>query len=134
MKGIKEKNELIAKFMEYEFVVIGYFGTKTETIWQRKNEKWWEKYGTESVGKYWINKKTKHIIQLPYEKLNYHKSWSSLIPVLLKIGKLNKQEYVHTIFSMVGASTIGYVKDIKETHEACYMFLVKYHSSNSNYM
>lgn len=80
---INNRNEAIARFMEFEFVTIEYFGTKYESKWQVENEKWMNKVELDSVGHYWVNIKEDKFI--PEHELDYHSSWESIMPVIKKV-------------------------------------------------
>jgi hypothetical protein len=81
-----EENRMIAAFMGYEFVTVGYFDTEDETQWQRENREWMDEVGIEDVGDYFVD--TKDNSWFPAEEADYHKSWDALMPVVEKIESL----------------------------------------------
>ena len=82
-KQIIEGNKLIAKFMGYDYVEIGYYGSDDETEWQRKYEKWKDRVGMHSVGEYIVN--IKKYKWHEWRKVAYNSSWDWLMPVVEKI-------------------------------------------------
>lgn len=90
-----EGNKLIAEFMGYEKITVGYYGTDDETEWQRKNREWMNKTGMEDVGDYMAN--------IPedswyfFNELAYHSSFDWLMPVVEKIeafkNDINSKRY-----------------------------------------
>ena len=50
-----DNNDLIAKFMGYDKVTIGYFEGESETQWQRDNQDWLDKVGLENIGDFYVN-------------------------------------------------------------------------------
>lgn len=82
-------NEIIANFLGYEKVTVGYFGSKDgddgETEWQLAHKDWMKAVGIENVGDYIVNipkNDWRH-----WEEVRYHKSWSQLMPVVEKIAE-----------------------------------------------
>lgn len=86
-KEFSEGNKLIAEFMGFNKVRVGYFGDSSETKWQRDNKKWLEKNEIESVGTYIVNIKKNKCIE--WGDVSYHKSFDWLIPVVDKIRDNN---------------------------------------------
>jgi len=84
-------NELLAEFMGYEVVTVGYSGTNSETQWQRDNEQFMEDIGIRSVGKYAIHKLDNSWEE--FENLNYNLSWDCLIPVCAKWDSIPFEEF-----------------------------------------
>lgn len=83
-KIVKEfGNKLIAEFMGYEKVTVGYFGSEDETEWQCENEEWMDKNELESVGDYGVNIKDNKWFM--WDDIKYDSSWDWLMPVLIKI-------------------------------------------------
>ncbi len=85
-KEISKGNEIISNFMGFEKVRIGYLGTKSETKWQLKHEKWLEKNDIDNVGTYIVNVKKNKCIG--WDSVAYHKSWDWLMPVVEEIEEL----------------------------------------------
>lgn len=82
-------NAVIAKFMGYEYITVGYAGSEEETEWQRNNEEWMNKVGIENVGRYLVNVKEDE--WYPFDDINYHIYWDQLMPVIEKIHTLKKR-------------------------------------------
>lgn len=82
---IKQQNEIIARFMGYEKVRIGYYGCKDgdpetdETEWQVKNEDWCNKMGIEDIGDYIVNIRTNKWHE--WKDVKYNSDWSWFMPV-----------------------------------------------------
>jgi hypothetical protein len=92
-----EGNKLIAEFMGFELVTIGYFGCPDETEWQVKNALWLEDVGLSDVGEYFVD-----VPDLKWhskEELDYSTDWSLLMPVVEKINWIGgAQGYQFVIF------------------------------------
>ncbi len=88
-------NELIAKFMGYEKVRVGYWDDNDpddgETQWQRDNNKWLEAHQIYNVGLYAVN--LKENTWYHWEELNFHLSWDWLMPVIQKIHHNNSVDH-----------------------------------------
>ena len=85
-KKILLVNRLLAEFMGFEKVEIGYFGTEDETEWQKDKEKWMDKVGLDNVGNFFVS-----IRQNKWhycEDVKYHSSWDWIMPVIEKIESL----------------------------------------------
>lgn len=82
----KMMNEVIARFMGYEKVTVGYSGTDEETEWQRSNEQWMDKVRLVMVGNYFVNVSEDKWFECEYIK--YHSSWEWLMPVVEKIESI----------------------------------------------
>lgn len=98
-------NELIAEFMGYESIRIGYYGTDDETEWQVKNKDWLDKpeiieQYDNSVGDYYVNIDRNLII--PQEEVNYADSWDWLMPVVEKIESSGFNVLIEDNFCRIG--------------------------------
>lgn len=82
---IEKDNKLIAEYMGYEKIRIGFNGTSSETVWQKKNEEWMDENGMNDVGDYIANIKENDWKY--WEDVEYHSSWDQLMPVLEKIAR-----------------------------------------------
>lgn len=84
--GVLSNNRLIAEFMGYERVRIGYFDDddpeEGETEWQVKNRAWMDEVEINSVGEYYVNVPAKEWVE--EEDLNYHQDWNKLMEVWYK--------------------------------------------------
>jgi hypothetical protein len=76
-------NKLIAEFMGFERVTIGYFGANDETQWQRDHEDWLDYVGLHSIGEYFVNVEEDKWFECGDGK--YHTSWDWIMPVLIEI-------------------------------------------------
>lgn len=126
------RNEAIARFMGYEFVTVGYFGTPSETKWQKENENWQYKVGLDDIGDYWVNIKEDKFINADDEGLNYDSSWNSLMPVLIKIINQRSSYCIFTgighsgpsfYFDMLNDEKIGYQGKSEEGNEIQAVFI-----------
>jgi hypothetical protein len=74
-------NRLIAEFLGYEKVRVGYFNDLDpedgQTEWQVQNEKWMERMGMENVGNYYVN--VLHDKWFECEDAAYHTDWNKLM-------------------------------------------------------
>lgn len=82
-KDIDKNNTIIAGFMGFEKITIGYFGTEDETEWQKENEDWLEHNGLDSVGEYFVNVEEDKWFES--KDIKYHTSWDWIMPVLIEI-------------------------------------------------
>lgn len=82
-----ENNDLIAKFMGYDRVTVGYLGCEDETQWQLDNQKWMEKVELESVGDYYVNIPNDEYYNIEYDELRYDE-WNNLMKVIEKIESM----------------------------------------------
>lgn len=85
---LSEQNILIAKFMGFELIRVGYVGQNDgdvddETDWQRENDRWLDEVGISSVGRYIVNVPEKKWFL--WEDVRYDESWEWLMPVGEKI-------------------------------------------------
>jgi hypothetical protein len=80
----KTDNELIAEFMGFKKVTVGYFGDD-ETEWQTDNREWMDKVDLNSVGDYAVD--VQNDSWRAWESVKYHKSWNQLMPVVAKISE-----------------------------------------------
>jgi hypothetical protein len=85
---------LIAEFMGFEKVSVGYFGVsqgggvlEPETEWQRTHGDWMDKNDMESVGDYIVDVPNNKWFE--WEEVRYNSSWDWLMPVVAKITKTN---------------------------------------------
>ena len=124
------KNDLIAQFMGFEKVTVGYFGDQEneewgETDWQVKNSAWLDYIGLTAVGEYYVN-----VLENKYFDTYTYKytEWNNLIPVIEKIEDMNfKTEMLKTFNdSMLGNYHRFFIS--KNTHEHGHIWF----SSESN--
>jgi hypothetical protein len=103
------KNE-IARFMGYEVVRIGYYGTDDETAWQVENTNWLNKREireqyNDSIGDYYVNVKEDRII--PIEDVDWANNWNDLMAVVEKIDSLPETSFeMYPAYAGIG-SRIG---------------------------
>jgi len=83
-----EGNKLIAEFMGWQLVTVGYFGGEEETQWQRDNSDWMDEVNMDDVGDYFVNVPENKWL---YADVSYHTSWDWLMPVVEKIETLGYQ-------------------------------------------
>ncbi len=76
-------NKLIAEFLGFEKVRIGYFDDSSETKFQKENEDYLEKIELEEVGTFMLNRATDKFYL--WSEVDYHKSFDRLMPVFYKI-------------------------------------------------
>lgn len=81
--NIDRGNKLIAEFMGFEKVTVGFFGTEEETEWQRENEDWLVHNELGSVGDYGVNVSENKWFE--WKDIKYHTSWDWIMPVLIEI-------------------------------------------------
>ena len=96
----EEGNKVIAEFMGYEKVKIGYFGTDEETDWMRKNKKWMDEVGLDNIGDFFVKIDGIKSRWFYCEDAKYHSSWDELIPVLQKIRTINYGKMVTEVPEM----------------------------------
>jgi hypothetical protein len=87
-----QKKKVIANFMGYEFVTVGYTGTKSETRWQKKNIDWFDShydFHDNSVGDYAVNIEENKIEW--QDDLKYFESWDCIMPVWTKFRDLDEE-------------------------------------------
>lgn len=113
---MKTDNELIAKFMGYEIVVIDYFGTKDATEWQIKHEDWLENVGLEYVGKYLVKVDENEFID--WDDVYYSASYEQFMPVWVKFRDLKLSER-HGDKHKQWVRAIGYTILNKTLEDAC---------------
>lgn len=82
-----ENNDLIAKFMGYDKVTIGYFEGESETQWQRDNQNWLDKVGLENIGDYYVNVLENKFFTVYGNELWYGE-WNNLMNVIEKIENM----------------------------------------------
>lgn len=86
MDTVMQGNKLIASFMDFEFVTVGYFGCEDQTEWQVKNQEWCERVGLDSVGDYIVNTSTD--LWFEVDEIKYHTSFDWIMPVWYKVRDL----------------------------------------------
>ena len=79
-----DNNDLIAKFMGYDKVTIGYFEGESETQWQRDNQDWLDKVGLENIGDFYVNVLENKFFTVYGNELCY-REWNNLMKVIEKI-------------------------------------------------
>jgi hypothetical protein len=79
----EEGNKLIAEFMGFEKVTVGYIGCDDETEWQRIHINWMDENELDSVGDYAVNIAANKWFE--WEDVKYHSSWDWIMPVLIEI-------------------------------------------------
>ena len=84
---IEQMKEVIARFMGYEKVTVGYCGGYDETEWQVANKKWIDDVGIKNVDDYIVN--VKENIWHNWEAVKYDTSWDWLMPVVEKIESIH---------------------------------------------
>lgn len=82
-----ENNDLIAKFMGYDKVTIGYIEGESETQWQRDNQNWLDKVGLENIGDYYVNVLENKFFTVYGNELWYGE-WNNLMNVIEKIENM----------------------------------------------
>jgi hypothetical protein len=82
---IEENNDLIAKFMGYEKVTIGYFDSDNVTQWQKDNKEWMEKVKMDLIGDYYVNISKNEFFNL---KDLWYLEWNNLMTVVDKIESM----------------------------------------------
>jgi hypothetical protein len=126
-------NAIIAKFMGYNIVDIGYSGTEEETEWQRNNEEWMNKVGLTQVGRYIVNV-NENIFHF-LDDIKYHSSWDWLRPVWDKFRDLKFKEEtamkLHLNYVARLAQDIAY-GTIEEVHHNLYISIQWYNKQQSN--
>ncbi len=90
-KNISKDNLLIAEFLGFEKVRIGYFGMSDQTKWQVKNEQWLERNEIDSVGWYIVNVKKNKFFE--WNDVAYHKDWNWLMPAWFKFQFILTTEF-----------------------------------------
>lgn len=90
-KEIQQYNQLIAEFMGYEKVTVGYYGGDDETEWQRNNQDFMRETGMDDIGDYIVNVKEKRWFD--WHAVKYHTSWNWLMPVITKIEDIDEGMY-----------------------------------------
>jgi hypothetical protein len=111
---IQEQNKLIAEFMGYEIVRIGYYDCHDgdewdETEWQVVNREWLDKMCIDSVGDYVANVSENKIHE--WEDVKYHSDWSWIMPVVEKIESVEVDQANEII--------IRTSANVKIFHKAC---------------
>jgi hypothetical protein len=82
-----ENNDLIAEFMGYEKVTVGYFGTDDETEWQKEHDYWMFDVGLTEIGDYYVNVPKKEFYKIENMELWYGE-WNKLMNVIEKIENM----------------------------------------------
>ena len=82
-----EKNDLIAEFMGYEKVTIGFFHGDSETQWQRENQDWMDRVGLDYVGDYYVNVSENKFYNISNAELWYGE-WNNLMSVVEMIESM----------------------------------------------
>jgi len=110
-------NAVIAKFMDFDVVDVGYADSEEETEWQRNHEEWMASVGLTQVGRYIVNVKENKWHQ--WDDVKYHSSWDQLKPVIDEIFKyaLAYPQQVRRIIDM------SVVVGISAAHEKVYQFI-----------
>lgn len=83
-------NAIIAMFMDFDIVYVGYADSEEESLWQRNHEEWMNKVGLTQVGRYIVNVETN--IWHHWYDMKYHSSWDWLRPVWDKFRDLKFTE------------------------------------------
>ena len=115
---IIQSNQLIAEFMGFEKVKIGYFGWHDETEWQKQNEKWIDDNGLESVGDFIVSLDDNQWFY--WGEVAYHSDWNWLMPV------------VHKIKFYYPDAEVNITSDINELYKLVVNFIIK-HNENRKY-
>jgi len=79
-------NAIIAKFMGFDIVDVGYAGSEEETEWQRAHEEWMAKVALTQVGRYIVN--VNENVFYEWSDVQYHSSWDWLMPCWAKAGEI----------------------------------------------
>lgn len=133
-------NELIAQFMGFERIEVGYTGTDSETQWQREHREWMDEVMMDSVGIYYVN-----VPENKYEwedDIAYDTSWDWLMPVIQKIDSLYDKafppDFVQKLLAKEPTIDDHYMDvialplstKINEAHKAVVEFIKYYNSQN----
>jgi hypothetical protein len=128
---IKKNTILISKFMDFDYVKVGYFNDDDETEWQRKNEEWMDKNAMYDVGDYFVNIKKNKWHE--FEKTKYKSSWNWLMPVVKKIINLPDAEKESEGWYAKGSiETFICIVDIDKVYENVIKYIEWYNSKNKN--
>lgn len=88
---MENNNDLIAQFMGYEKVTIGYIDGVSETQWQRENQDWLDKVGLDYIGDYYVNMSENKYFNVCGNDLWYGE-WNNLMTVVEKIDSMGQYE------------------------------------------
>lgn len=107
-------NQLLAEFMGYEKVRVGYFDDEDpedgETEWQRVNREWMDRVLLDEVGIYFVNVPLNAYYK--EDELNYHKDWNILMEVWYKFRDLRFEEmrdqFMHSDWRTIIGHKIAY--------------------------
>lgn len=112
---MKTDNELIAEFMGWQKITVGYFGGDDETDWQRnkQNQKWMKDVELEMVGDYIVNVDEDRWEF--WDDVAYNTSWDWLMPVVEAIEGIEepvsadpqKGTFWPYQFEILGRHTVG---------------------------
>lgn len=131
---ITQMNEVIARFMGFDKVRVGYFGCDDETEWQRKHEFWMDKVGMESVGDYFVDVDNDE--WLFCDDVNYDKSWDALMPVVAELKErfkeTNKTNPAQTQMHNEGINFQLRIVNIASTHLAVFHAIRWYNQQKQN--
>lgn len=115
--------QLIAEFMGYKKVRIGYYGISEkeddagESEWQTINREWIDEAGIESVGWYYVNVDENKWFE--EDDLDYHKDWNKLMEAWYRFRDLRfketRDELMHSDFKTIIGHRIAY-NGIKEAY------------------
>lgn len=125
---IKYNTILISKFMDFDYVEVGYFGDE-QTEWQVKHEEWMDKNALYDVGEYFVNVEKNEWYE--FEKAKYHSSWNRLMPVVKKIVNLPDAEKESEGWYAKGSiETFLCMVDIKKVYEYVIEYINWYNLKN----
>ncbi len=113
VKTQDSNNKLIAEFMGFEKVKIGYTATDSETEWQRNNLELIHILELFYVGEYIVNATTWK--RYDWKDVKYHSSWEWLMPVVEKIETIN---HSHVDIKQNTCTVVSEFKVISNTHDS----------------
>lgn len=120
---IKKNKILISKFMNFDYVELGYFFDEEQIElqfkneeWMEKNEDWMEKNSLCDTGKYFVNVEKNKWHE--FKKAKYHSSWNRLMPVVKKIVNLpDVEKESEGWYAKGGIETFLCMVDIEKVYE-----------------
>jgi len=122
-------NAIIAKFMGFDVVDVGYSDSEEETEWQRNHDEWMNTVGLTQVGRYIVN--VKENIWHPWDDVKYHSSWDSLMLVWFKIQTIGADMgYIFKKYHEAFHAGIDH-QSIAKCHSAVYQF-IQWYNKQSN--